>query len=159
MKKLIAITAVALVLSACDNGPDKTSTASDSPATTVEQVEQNETTQAPKVKHVADEKTQNYVDELYAQADEHMKDVLSTIIRPYSALTESQKQNSKQVAINELHRDPKSGEWSAVIDFLNSEHSVKVPVNGFDSFLVNGVAYEIVKSEDGQLYAMQQGSN
>lgn len=159
MKKILAITAVALALSACDKGPEKPTSASDSPAAAVEQVDQNATTQTPKIKHVADAETQNYVDKLYAQADEHMKDVLSTIIRPYSELTEVQKKNSKQVAINELHRDTKSGEWSAVIDFLDTEDSVKVPVDGFDSFLVNGIAYEIVKSEDGRLYAMQQGSN
>lgn len=159
MKKILAITAVALALSACDKGPDKPTSGIDSPSAASEQVDQTTATQGSKVKHVADAETQNYVDNLYAQADEHMKDVLSTIIRPYSGLSESQKQNSRQVAINELHRDVNSEEWSAVIDFLDSDDSVKVPVDGFDSFLVNGVAYEIVKSEDGQLYAMQQGSN
>lgn len=155
MKKLLAITAVVLALSACDKGPDKPISASDSPVEAVDKAAK----QAPQIKHVADEETQNYVDKLYTQADDHMKDVLSTIVRPYSDLTDIQQKNSKEVAINELHRDTKSGEWSAVIDFLDSADSVKVPVAGLDSFLVNGVAYEIVKSEDGRLYAMQQDSN
>ena len=158
MKKLLAISAMALVLSACDQGPEESKPMTE-PAATVEQTEKNVKSQKPKMKHVADAETQNYVDKLYAQADEHMKDVLSTIIRPYSELTEIQKKNSKQVSINELHRDTTSGEWSAIIDFLDTKDSVKVPADGFDSFLVNGVAYEIVKSEDGRLYAMQQGSN
>lgn len=159
MKKILAISAVALALSACDKAPESPTSTSDSPVAAVDKVDQKESKQALRIKHVVDAEAQLYVDKLYEQADEHMKDVLSTINRSYTELNEIQQRNSKQVAINELHRDTKSGEWSAVIDFLDTADSVKVPVSRFDSVLVNGIDYEIVKSDDGKLYAMQKGFN
>lgn len=157
MRKIFAISMVALALVGCEKSSDDDLTNENEIVAIVEQL--RATSQPKQEKRVPDEATQNYVDELYTKAGDNMKDILSVIAQSDSELSSTQKNNAKQVAINELQRDTESGEWSAVVDFLDSEESVKVPANSLDSFLINGVAYKIIKSEGGQFYAIQQGTN